>query len=95
MSNAVYYIQECPTCGRNLRIRVVYLGHRVTCQHCHGRFVASDPLSGEPPPPDSGIGLLRRADHLLELASQNAGRLTAEPPSLCDPPPAVDDDMGS
>ena len=73
MSNAVYYIQECPTCGRNLRIRVAYLGNRVVCQHCHGRFVASDPLSGEPPPRDSGIGLLRRADILLELANQYTG----------------------
>lgn len=74
MSNAVYYLQECPTCGRSLRIRVAYLGHRVVCQHCHGRFVAIDPESGEPPSPDSGVALLRRADELLELASQQSAR---------------------
>jgi hypothetical protein len=68
----MYYIQECPTCGRNLRIRVAYLGNRVVCQHCHGRFVATDPHSGDPAPPDSGIGLLKRADHLLELADRYA-----------------------
>jgi hypothetical protein len=77
MSNAVYYIQECPTCGRSLRIRVAYLGHRVVCQHCHGRFVASDPQSGEPPPPDSGLDILRRADQLLEMASHQSGRFAS------------------
>ena len=43
MPNATYFVQECPTCGRRLQIRVEYLGKRVVCQHCQGKFVAMDP----------------------------------------------------
>ncbi len=32
MSNPTYFVQECPTCGRRLQIRVEYLGKRVVCQ---------------------------------------------------------------
>jgi hypothetical protein len=70
VSESVYYVQECPTCGRSLRIRVAYLGRRVVCQHCHGRFQACDPASPQYPPHDSGIFLLKRAEELLEMANQ-------------------------
>lgn len=60
-----YFIQECPTCGRNLRIRVEYLGRQVLCKDCRGEFVACDPESAQYPPMDSGIALLQRADELL------------------------------
>ncbi len=66
MSNSTYFVQECPTCGRRLQIRVEYLGKEVACQHCQGRFVASDPSNARV---DGGIennALLRRADELLE-----------------------------
>ena len=43
MSNATYFVQECPTCGRRLQIRVEYLGRRVVCQHCQGALIAADP----------------------------------------------------
>lgn len=62
----VYFVQECPTCGRSLQIRVAYLGRQVVCQHCNGLFEACDPASAAYPPSDSGIALLRRADELLE-----------------------------
>jgi hypothetical protein len=42
MSPSTYFIQECPTCGRRLHIRVEYLGRRVVCQHCHGALIAAD-----------------------------------------------------
>lgn len=42
MPTMPYFFQECPTCGRHARIRVEYLGRRVTCLHCQGRFLASD-----------------------------------------------------
>ena len=61
-----YFVQECPTCGRSLQVRVEYLGRRVVCQHCHAQFEACDPASGAYPPEESGLGLLRRADELLE-----------------------------
>ena len=66
MSNGMYFVRECPTCGRHLYIRVEYLGKKVVCQHCHGNLEARDPAT-------SGVGsfeatesLLRRADELLD-----------------------------
>ncbi len=67
MSKATYYVQECPTCGRRLRVRVAYLGKTIACQHCTSEFVAQDPQSGEPATSDSSLALLRRADELLAL----------------------------
>ncbi len=72
MPSPLYFVQECPTCGRSLQVRVSYLGKQVVCQHCHGRFAAYDAAAGAPPPPsisDSGM-LLRRADELLETVRQ-------------------------
>ena len=65
MANATYFVQECPTCGRNLQIRIEYLGKEVICQHCDASFEACDPTSSAYPPSDSGIALLLRADELL------------------------------
>ncbi len=66
MSRSTYFVQECPTCGRSLQVRVEYLGRHVVCQHCHGRFEASDSacaLKG------SSGDLLRRADELLQSST--------------------------
>lgn len=46
-SNPVCYHQNCPVCGRNLRIRVMLLGRRVYCQHCGGGFIATDVCGGD------------------------------------------------
>jgi len=70
MPNSTYFIQECPTCGRRLQIRVEYLGKRVTCQHCRGQFEAIDPASVRGAPPEQTNSLLRRADELLQSADQ-------------------------
>jgi len=64
MSNATYFVQECPTCGRRLQIRVEYLGKKVVCQHCRGYLVACDPASNRYG--SYGSALIRRADELLE-----------------------------
>lgn len=37
-----YFWQECPACGRTLRIRVEHLGCQVICRHCGRRFTALD-----------------------------------------------------
>jgi len=66
-----YYVQECPTCGRNLQIRVEYLGKRVVCQHCRARFEACDPNSQAYPPTESGLSLLARADSIIESAARS------------------------
>jgi len=66
--NQTHFVQQCPTCGRSLRVRVEYLGRQVTCQHCHGRLLACDPESPQHSLSDSGLSLLRRADELLSRA---------------------------
>ncbi len=71
MAGATYYVQECPTCGRNLQVRVEYLGKRVACQHCSARFEASDPSSSYYPASDSSLSLLARADELIKAASES------------------------
>jgi DNA-directed RNA polymerase subunit RPC12/RpoP len=70
MSNPTYFVQECPTCGRRLQIRVEYLGRTVACQHCQGTLVATDPSSVRLNAPEDGDALLRRADQLLESMAQ-------------------------
>ncbi len=65
MSNPTYFVQECPTCGRHLQIRVEYLGKGVVCQHCQGELLAADPANLRCDDPQPGNALLRRADELL------------------------------
>lgn len=70
MSNATYFVQECPTCGRRLQIRVKYLGRKVVCRHCQGHLIATDPSNVRCDSAESTNALLRRADELLESVSQ-------------------------
>ena len=69
MSRSTYFVQECPTCGRNLQVRIQYLGKQVVCQHCGARFDAYDPGSANCPAPPSSLSLLERAEQLLQTAS--------------------------
>ncbi len=66
MSIPTYFVQECPTCGRLVQVRLAYLGRQVKCQHCCGEFTARDP-SNKSSADDSTI--IERADALLELLS--------------------------
>lgn len=70
MASATYFVQECPTCGRNLQVRLEYLGKRVACQHCSATFQAVDPLSLDALDMDSD-SLLARADELIEEATRS------------------------
>jgi hypothetical protein len=70
MSNPTYFLQDCPTCGRRLQIRVEYLGRTVVCQHCRGNLTATDPASIRTDCEDSSGALLRRADQLLESIAE-------------------------
>ncbi|HZZ27330.1 MAG TPA: response regulator [Pirellulales bacterium] len=65
MSKPVYYVQECPTCGRSLEIRVAHLGKQVVCQHCLAEFEARDPANKQLSASDSSQNLLALADELL------------------------------
>ena len=75
MANATYFVQGCPTCGRRLQIRVEYLGKRVVCQHCQGKFMAMDPANSRGEYVDHGSALLRRADELLKSVAQRSARV--------------------
>jgi DNA-directed RNA polymerase subunit RPC12/RpoP len=80
MPRSTYYVQECPTCGRNLQVRVEYLGKQVVCQHCSAQFEACEPGSRSYPAMESTLSLLERADELLESASirmQESSKATA------------------
>ncbi len=77
MPGGIYYVQECPTCGRSLQIRVEYLGKRVACQHCAAKFQACDPSSANYPPMESGISLLARAEELIDTVASSATSLGA------------------
>jgi DNA-directed RNA polymerase subunit RPC12/RpoP len=69
---AAYFVQECPTCGRNLQVRVDYMGKRVVCQHCSAKFQACDPDSAAYPPMESSLSVLARADQLLLESAANS-----------------------
>lgn len=70
MSNPTFFVQECPTCGRRLQIRVEHLGRKVVCQHCQGHFIAADSANCPCDCVELGNALLRRADELLETVAQ-------------------------
>jgi len=69
MEHAVCYHQNCPVCGRNLRIPVTLLGRRVYCQHCGGRFIATDAATGAGGPPETVRPQLAVVDELIERAA--------------------------
>jgi DNA-directed RNA polymerase subunit RPC12/RpoP len=68
MSQRLVFIQECPTCGRRLRIRVEYLGRKLACSHCRGKLIARDPAG--PEGAVSGSEIMVRAEQLLEESSR-------------------------
>lgn len=73
MPRSTYFVQECPTCGRNLQVRVEYMGKHVICQHCGARFEACDPSSAIYPASASGLSLMERAEQLIETANSGIG----------------------
>jgi hypothetical protein len=64
MVRGTFFRQDCPICGRPLEIRVVYLGRKVVCGHCHGELVAAD-RSMPGATPNAQGDILRRAEALL------------------------------
>ena len=71
MAGATYFVRQCPTCGRNLQVRLEYMGREVVCQHCHAAFVAniSDAVAEID---DASTDLLHRADELIAAAARSA-----------------------
>lgn len=66
MPGSPFFVQRCPSCGRQARIDVNYLGLIVVCQHCDHSFVAKD-LDASPHAPASPIDYwIQIADHVLD-----------------------------
>jgi DNA-directed RNA polymerase subunit RPC12/RpoP len=42
MASGTYFVRSCPTCGRNLEVRVELLGRDVECVHCGANFTATE-----------------------------------------------------
>ena len=76
----VFFLQECPTCGRSLEIGVTYLGREVYCRHCHARFVAQ-PSGSHVRDPAQADSLLRRAEQLIEDVPLPINRGWGPPPA--------------
>lgn len=71
MSAVTYYVQECPTCGRSLEVRIEYLGKRVRCRHCGAKFVAIDGSYSGLDASLTESTILQRADELINTASRS------------------------
>jgi hypothetical protein len=80
MIQSPYFVQECPVCGRPLQVRVVHLGRRVTCQHCLGRFTASDPALRRGPVTGREEELSQRVERLIRIPIRRRGDLAAATP---------------
>jgi len=53
--NQLYFNQDCPCCGRGMRVRVELLGREIICSHCTTISVAGEEQ-------DSWrLGLMRRS----------------------------------
>ncbi len=77
MPSPIYFVQECPTCGRRLQIRVEYLGKRLVCQHCQGNLIAAD-ATNPSTSVDGREDLIRRANELLGSVSKMPSTVDAE-----------------
>ncbi len=74
MSQSTYFVQECPTCGRRVQIRVEYLGRQVVCNHCQGNFDACERTTREVDVEPVESPILRRANQLLETVEHRRTR---------------------
>lgn len=65
MSQTTFFVQRCPTCARQLQVRVEYLGRELSCQHCQGKFTAVAETHDT-----SESAIVKRADELLATAQR-------------------------
>ena len=65
--STTFFVQECPTCGRQLQIRLELLGRTIACPQCDAPIEASDSTMQSDSLHDSAE-LLLRADELLATA---------------------------
>lgn len=78
MHHPISYHQNCPVCGRSLRIGVTLLGRRVYCQHCGGGFIATESAEGRKADRGRGTPQLDAVDALIERAEMLLERGAAD-----------------
>ena len=67
MMRPTLFVQECPTCGRRLLVRIDLLGRTVACQHCQAQFLARDAARfSRGADLTWGPGIMERAQALLD-----------------------------
>lgn len=62
-----HFFQECPTCGRHVRMKAEYLGRRMSCLHCEGEFIATDRESRFDAVESRASGLLQSLETALRV----------------------------
>jgi hypothetical protein len=67
-SSQLYFNQDCPVCGRKMRVRIELLGKEIACGHCTAVTVASDD-SGRS---SGGIGLSKVAHRFASRQFETA-----------------------
>lgn len=61
-----HHVVDCPICGRPVEFESESLGRELACGHCQGRFVAYQPIGGQPTAATiREHSLLERTDRLL------------------------------
>ncbi len=70
MMQTPHFLRACPVCGRPLLIRVEHTDQEVSCRHCGGAFVASDPSPPYGPGTKPRSRLIHQAEELLQLVSE-------------------------
>ena len=63
--STTFFVQECPTCGRSLQIRLELLGKSIACPQCAAPVEACDSTLKSP---HDSAELLLRAEELLATA---------------------------
>jgi hypothetical protein len=66
MPGSPFFVQPCPSCGRQAKIDVNYLGLQVVCQHCDHSFIAKDSALNAPASSDPINYWIRIADQVLD-----------------------------
>jgi len=73
MMRPTLFVQECPTCGRRLLVRIDLMGRTVACQHCQAQFLALDATRLSRGADRSwGPGIMERAQALLDGVQQRS-----------------------
>lgn len=84
MASGMVFVRPCPTCGRNLEIRVELLGRDVQCRHCSAEFVATQRC--ETPWIDAAVDrvLAKAEQYIASIDASVDSRVDSFQPSLGD-----------